>query len=517
MPRARFWFVDEPALIEQIMLASGYDVIKGRGLRRMRRLLGEGLLTSDEPLHLRQRRLVQPAFHRERVAGYAATMIEAAGACAERLADGETVAVDALMNRLALRIAASTLFSADIDDDAGRDRPRRDRCDGGVSGQPERVRRAARPRALASGDAPVPRRARRPGRGDRAPDRRAAARSARPRRPALDPAVVARRARERRCRPSWSATKRSRCLLAGHETTANALAWTWDALARDAGVEARLHAELDAVLGDRDPEPGDYPRLPFTRDVVAEAMRLRPPAWILGRRVIRPIRLGDWDVAAGSVLLTSQLVTHRNPRFWNEPERFRPERWSNGETDAPAALRLLPVRRRQPRLHRRELRLDRGRAGAGYPGAPGSLPGARPLAGPARPAGHPAARPADLDAGEAAPSPRFRLTRGSALWYDLAAMFRFDLQLFASKKGAGSTRNGRDSNAQRLGVKRFGGELVVPGNILVRQRGTKFHPGQGVGIGRDHTIFAVVGGHVTFTSSKNRKHVNVIGSNGATP
>lgn len=89
-------------------------------------------------------------------------------------------------------------------------------------------------------------------------------------------------------------------------------------------------------------------------------------------------------------------------------------------------------------------------------------------------------------------------------------MFRFDLQLFASKKGGGSTRNGRDSNAQRLGVKRFGGELVIPGNIIVRQRGTKFHPGQGVGIGRDHTIFAVVEGHVTFTSSRNRKQVNVV-------
>ncbi len=88
-------------------------------------------------------------------------------------------------------------------------------------------------------------------------------------------------------------------------------------------------------------------------------------------------------------------------------------------------------------------------------------------------------------------------------------MFRFDLQLFASKKGAGSTRNGRDSNAQRLGVKRYGGEHVVPGNIIVRQRGTQFHPGQGVGIGRDHTIFAVVEGHVTFSSSKNRKHINV--------
>jgi large subunit ribosomal protein L27 len=89
-------------------------------------------------------------------------------------------------------------------------------------------------------------------------------------------------------------------------------------------------------------------------------------------------------------------------------------------------------------------------------------------------------------------------------------MFVFDLQLFASKKGAGSTRNGRDSNAQRLGVKRFGGEAVIPGNIIVRQRGTRFHPGKGVGIGKDHTIFALVAGRVTFSNARNRKHVNVL-------
>ena len=90
------------------------------------------------------------------------------------------------------------------------------------------------------------------------------------------------------------------------------------------------------------------------------------------------------------------------------------------------------------------------------------------------------------------------------------AMFIFDLQLFASKKGAGSTRNGRDSNAQRLGIKRFGGETVLAGNILVRQRGTKFYPGVGVGIGKDDTLFAVVTGVVSFTEKRNRKHVNVI-------
>jgi large subunit ribosomal protein L27 len=89
-------------------------------------------------------------------------------------------------------------------------------------------------------------------------------------------------------------------------------------------------------------------------------------------------------------------------------------------------------------------------------------------------------------------------------------MFTFDLQLFASKKGAGSTRNGRDSNAQRLGIKRFGGEAVVAGNIIVRQRGTKFYPGLGVGMGKDNTLFALVPGFVSFTEKRNRKHVNVL-------
>lgn len=89
-------------------------------------------------------------------------------------------------------------------------------------------------------------------------------------------------------------------------------------------------------------------------------------------------------------------------------------------------------------------------------------------------------------------------------------MFDFDLQLFASKKGAGSTRNGRDSNAQRLGVKRFGGEQVIAGHIIVRQRGTRFYPGLNVGIGRDHTLFALVDGTVEFDSRSDRKRVSII-------
>ena len=88
-------------------------------------------------------------------------------------------------------------------------------------------------------------------------------------------------------------------------------------------------------------------------------------------------------------------------------------------------------------------------------------------------------------------------------------MFLFDLQLFASKKGAGSTRNGRDSNAQRIGVKRFGGENVTAGNIIVRQRGTRFYAGHNVGIGRDHTLFALIDGTVEFSNRRNRKYVDI--------
>lgn len=332
MPRGRFWLLDEPALIETVLLAGGYDVVKGRGLRRMRRLLGEGLLTSDEPLHLRQRRLVQPAFHRERIAHYAASMIDATRTAAERLSEGDTVAVDALMNRLALRIAAATLFSADIDDDA-------DAIGAAVTEAMAVFPASIGPFGEVLDHVPF----------HPATRRFAAARGA------LD-AVIYRLIAQRRCddadrgdllsmllrardedgRPMPDALIRDEALtllLAGHETTANALTWTFDALARTPAAEGRLHAELDAVLGERDPVPDDYPRLTFTRDVVAEAMRLRPPAWILGRRVVRPIRLGDWDVPAGSIILMAQIVTHRNPRFWRRPEEFRPERWSNGETE----------------------------------------------------------------------------------------------------------------------------------------------------------------------------------------
>jgi len=405
-PGRRFWFLDDPALIESMLTASGFDVVKGRGLQRMRRLLGEGLLTSDEPLHLRQRRLVQPAFHRERVAGYAATMIAAARAAADGLSAGETVAVDALMNRLALRIAAATLFSADVDDDAD------------TIGAALTETMAVFPASLSAFGELI----------DHLPfhptTRRFAAARAE-----LDRVIfrlIAERRRDGVDRgdllsilltsddgdgaPMPDTLVRDEALtllLAGHETTANTLTWTWDALARTPAAEQRLHAELDAVLGDRDPVPDDVPKLRFTRDVVAESMRLRPPAWILGRRVIRPSpgdvgpcpRLGDTGVA----------IDHPpEPALLDRAGRIPSGTLVERRDGRAPEVRLLPLRRRQPHLHWRELRLDRSRPAAGHARATRALPRARPFAGPARPAGHAASRPPDFDASRAALEPGSR-------------------------------------------------------------------------------------------------------------
>jgi cytochrome P450 len=126
--------------------------------------------------------------------------------------------------------------------------------------------------------------------------------------------------------------------LAGHETTANALTWTWWLLARHPDVEAHLHAELDHVLADRPPTAGDVSHLPYTRAVVAESMRLYPPAWTMGRRVLRDYRWDGHVMPAGSLVLMSQWIVHRDARWWPQAERFDPERWL-GEAGAGASTR----------------------------------------------------------------------------------------------------------------------------------------------------------------------------------
>jgi cytochrome P450 len=117
-------------------------------------------------------------------------------------------------------------------------------------------------------------------------------------------------------------------LLAGHETTALNLSWSWYLLAKHPEVEAKLHAELDAVLASRVPTAADLPKLQYTDRVIRETLRLYPPAWRIFRRTVEPLTLGDYTLPPGTNIVMSQWVTHRDPRWFPEPDRFRPDRWN---------------------------------------------------------------------------------------------------------------------------------------------------------------------------------------------
>ena len=327
--------VSHPEHVKEVLVTQHRIMARGRGFRRAKRLLGEGLLTSEGELHLRQRRLSQPAFHRQRIAGYADAMVAHARRTADRWRNGATIDAHAEMMRLTLAIAGTTLFDADVEGEA------REIAEAlGVA--LEVFEFALLPFTELLDHLPVPPMIR---------FRRARAR--------LD-AIVYRMIEERRRTGADRGDLLSMLmlardeegdggrmsdeqlrdeaitiLLAGHETTANALTFAWRLLARHPEAERRLQAEADAVLGDRAATVDDVPRLPWARAVFAEALRLYPPAWILGYRNLRPIALGGHRIARDSLILMSQWIVHRDERWWPEPERFAPERWTD---DAPAAL-----------------------------------------------------------------------------------------------------------------------------------------------------------------------------------
>ena len=338
--RQRFYYVSDPAAIEELLVTNGRAFVKGRGTQRLERLLGKGLLTSNGAFHLRQRRLVQPAFHRERIAGYAATMVARAEAFASTLEPEQTIEMDSAMSRLTLGIAAETLFGANVDHEAD------------TIGRALHQAMVSFPISLTPiGElldhlpmVPIVRQF-------------LAARAE------LD-AIVYRLIDERRARGGDRQDVLGMLLaaadgeggmdveqirdetmtifLAGHETTARALTWTWWCLAQHPEIAEQLQSELAAVLGERVPTMDDVPQLRFTRDLIAESMRLYPPAWVVGRRAAAPTTLGPWTIPKGAIVLASQWITHRDPRFWRDPDAFRPERWSNGESDALPKFAYFP-------------------------------------------------------------------------------------------------------------------------------------------------------------------------------
>lgn len=333
---AQVVLLNHPDYIRDVLVTHHRNFTKGRGLQWAKYILGEGLLTSEGELHHRQRRLAQPAFHRQRLATYGAVMVDYGVRLRQRWQDGETRDIAHDMMRVTLGIAGKTLFDADVEAEA------KDVGDALVTIM-ELFPRFMLPFSRLIGKLPLP-----------SNWRADAARSR------LD-TVVYSIIQERRASGVDKGDLLSMLLLAqdeegdgggmsdqqlrdeamtlflaGHETTANMLTWTWYLLSQYPAIEAQLQAELDTVLAGRLPTMEDMPRLTYTRMILAESMRLYPPAWLLGRRAINDYEVGGYIIPARSIITLCQYVMHRDPRYYPDPETFDPQRWTaEAETSRP--------------------------------------------------------------------------------------------------------------------------------------------------------------------------------------
>jgi cytochrome P450 len=334
------YLVTSPDLARDVVVGQSAVLIKGRGLERASVLLGQGLLTSEGELWRRQRRLIQPAFHGERVTAYGEQMLAAVRAHEAQWRDGRRLDIVPDMSALTLDVVGRTLFGADLsmetrDVKAALDdvlaRTQRLLLPGQLLDRlPLPAVRRARD-AMARLDSVVERLVesrRRAGRAGGAGDD-----------VSLLSMLVAARDEEGSPMPDRQLRDEvMTLLLAGHETTAMALSWTWLLIDRHPSAAAALHAELDRVLGPRPPVVADLPALPVTRATIAESMRLYPPAWVFGRRPRRDLDVDGWRVPRGATLLVSPWVLHRDPRWWPEAESFDPTRWlrADGSFDLQA-------------------------------------------------------------------------------------------------------------------------------------------------------------------------------------
>ncbi len=327
------YLLNHPNHVEYVLVRNNRNFIKSRGERISLGFLGNGLLTSEGSFWRRQRRLAQPAFHRKRINAYGKVMVERAGQTVGGWRDGEIRDTHEDMGRLTLEIVARTLFGVPLEPvefeevgDSLATISRRFTGRGGVFFQvPEKVPTPSNlrfRRAIQRLDSLIYGIIR---------DRRASGEDAGD----LLSMLLAIRDEEtgegmtdRQLRDEAMTV-----FLAGHETTANALSWTWHLLARHPEVESKLYEELDEALAGRPPTIEDLTRLRYADMVIKESMRLYPPAWAFGRETIADCEIGGYHVPAGTQLIMSQWVMHRDPRYYEEPGAFRPERWRDGSTE----------------------------------------------------------------------------------------------------------------------------------------------------------------------------------------
>ncbi len=333
--------VNHPDLIEQVLVVQQGKFQKSELTRRVvGPLLGQGLLVSEGDFWRRQRRLAQPAFHRTRINEYAAPMVECASAQIGKWHDGEVRDIAREMMQLTLVIAVRTLFGATLPGEA------KDVGDALAFLMRYQLWRQRSPLRLPE-SWPTPR-------------NRRAMRDTK----FLD-SLVYRIIEEKgtlhgegndllsllmsamdddgsQMTPQQLRDETMTLFLAGHETTALLLGWTWYLLGENPAIEARLFEELNAVLAGRPPEVSDLMKLPYLQAVLNESLRLYPPAYILARTSTGPFHLGEYEFGRGTTILMSQWVTHRDARFFEAPGEFRPERWINGSAGKVSAGAYFP-------------------------------------------------------------------------------------------------------------------------------------------------------------------------------
>ncbi|MBI4263551.1 MAG: cytochrome P450 [Acidobacteria bacterium] len=316
--RRRAFLLNHPRYVEDVLVRGSASFPKGRGYERAGRLLGSGLLTASGSVHTERRRLTYAAFHRHRIPRYGSTMVAHAERRRDRWRGGVAIDLAVEMRELALGIASEALFGVDLTDRAE---------------QIHRIVSTALP--AMDGLLAVVATSRRIGAG------------ARELRAIVDEVVQARReSGERRddllallldaLEDTGEASRRQlqddavTFLMAGHDSVAHAMTWTWILLADHAEIDVRLGRELEAVLEGRLPTSDDLPRLTFTRAVFAESMRVFPPAWVIVRSAAVSSRCGDVEIPAGSIVVASPFLMHRDPRFFRTPASFDPDRWLDG-------------------------------------------------------------------------------------------------------------------------------------------------------------------------------------------
>jgi cytochrome P450 len=332
--------LSHPDHIHEVLVRQHRAFMKGRRGDVSKQFLGQGLLNSEGALHQRQRHLMQPAFHRQRLAHYATVMTTSGARLSQSWQDGDTLDIAPTMMRLSLAIASKTLFDADVEDEATD------------IGQAITTLLRFSPRFNLP-FAPLLRKLPLPGlqKLRRAQDY-------------LDTLIYRlideRQATDGDTGDVLSMLLRAQAddrspigvrqihdevltlLLAGHETTALALSWTWYLLAQHPDVDAAMQEELQTVLGGRLPTAEDLPHLQYTRMVLSEALRLYPPAWLMTRRAREEVQLGAYRFPRSTFFLISPYITHRDPRYFAHPEAFIPARWAATPDTAPPRFAYFP-------------------------------------------------------------------------------------------------------------------------------------------------------------------------------